>query len=529
MKKKTLALLLALSISAGLLGGCGDSSSDTGKDSGGSGKQESGETPAESGDSKEGAGAADGESYELVVELMTYGMTPADMEMVEEAINEITVPRINATVKFLPITVADHATKVGMLAAGGEKVDLIMTGITSSPATLYADGILTDIGDLLNEHAPELVALEGELLEVGTFNGGVYSVPGVLYPGEALNLLYNKSMAEEYGINIPESLDSYEDWDAFFAEAKSKLPENVYAFTLGDGGGSSTVNWDSTYDALGDTSYLSYGVLTEAETGTEIDNWYATDKYKKLAEKRKEWYDAGYCVPDSMTSGYSTLDCMAAETCFSFQNPFKADCNEVTLSKNCGGVELGYIKLSDALITGNSTSLMSWGVPITSEKPEKAVQFLNLMFTDPELMNLLNFGIEGVHYEKVSERIVGYPEGVDAMSCGWGGFINWFGDNAKSYQFAPNTEEYFDDLVNYGLGKARVSKAMGYTFDASAVSTELAAVTNVIDTNKPSLECGLVNVDEKLPQFLTALEEAGLTKIMEENQKQFTEWLSNKQ
>ena len=473
--------------------------------------------------------SADDADYELVIELMTFGPTPADISEVEAAISEITSEKIGATVKFLPMSVADHATKVNLLAAGGEKVDLIMAGITSDPATLHSNGVLEDISGLLDEYAPNIVEDMGQLLDAATFDGGIYAIPAVKYPAEQLNLLYNKQMAEEYGIEIPESLDSYEAWDAFFEEAYSKLPEEIRVFTLGDGSGSITLNWDSRYDSLGDTSYLAYGVLQDVENGTEIVNWYETEKYRTMLEKRHEWYEKGYVVPDSMTNGYSTLDCMAAGTCFSFQNAFKVDCNEVTLGRNCGGIELGYIPLGEPIISGSSTVMMSWGVPVTSEKPEKAVQFLSLLYEDADLANICNYGIEGKNYVKVSDHIIDYPEGMNAMTNGWGGFINWFGDNDNVYQLAPNTEEYYEHLEDYGLEKALVSNALGYTFDTSSVKTQLAALTSVIDTMKPALECGLVDVETELPAFIEAMKGAGIEEIIAENQRQFDEWLAAKE
>ncbi len=515
-KTRIMALTLSAVLAISMFAGCG-------------GGQTTGSSTVENGDVVRTASTAEeGDPYEIVVELMTYGSTPADTEAVQDAINEITVPAINATVRFLPITVADHATKVGLLTAGGEKVDLIMTGITSSAANLHANGVLTDVTDLLNEYAPELVEKEGKLLDAGKFDGRVYAIPGNLYPGESLNLLYNKDMAEEYGIDIPETLASYGDWDAFFEQCKEKLPANIYPFTLGDGTGASTVNWDSAYDSLGDSSYLAAGVLPEVKDGTEIENWYETDKYKQMVEKRREWYEKGYVVPDSMTSGFSTTDTITAGTCFSFQNPFQANLNEVTLSK-ATGVNLGYVKLSEPIITTGSTLMTSWGVPVTSEQPEKAIQLLNLIFKDTRLANLMNYGIEGEHYEKVSEHIIDYPEGSDPASIGWGGFINWFGDTSEVYQFAPITEDYYEKIADFGLEKATISNALGYTFDSKSVKTQMAAITSVIDTDKPSLECGLVDVGESLPAFLKDLKDAGMDEVIAENQKQYTEWLAKRE
>lgn len=524
-KNKLISLLLCGAMLVSLLAGCGTGGQDSGGDSNSNKSNVSNENDANQG----GEDSDGGDTYELVIELMTFGPEPADMEKVEAAISEITKEKIGATVKFLPISVADHFTRVNLLTAGGEKVDLVMAGITGDPATFYGNGVLTDITDLLPEYAPNIVEEMGDLLDAATFGGGVYAVPGVKYPGEQLNLLYNKEMAEEYGIEIPESLNSYEEWDAFFEQAYSKLPEDIRVFTLGDGSGSVTLNWDSRYDSLGDTSRLAYGVLADVENGTELVNWYETDKYKTMLNKRREWYEKGYIVPDSLSSGYTTLDCMSARTCFSFQNAFKADCNEVTLGRNCGGVELGYIPLGEAIISGSSTTMMSWGVPITSEKPEKAVEFLSLLFENSDLANLCNFGIEGEHYVKQSERIITYPEGVDASNTGWGGFINWFGDNKTVYQLTPNTEEYYDQLKVYSMEEALVSNALGYTFDTTGVKTQIAAVTSVIDTMKPMLECGVADVETELPNFINALKEAGIDEIIAENQRQFNEWLNQRQ
>ena len=122
--------------------------------------------------------------------------------------------------------------------------------------------------------------------------------------------------------------------------------------------------------------------------------------------------------------------------------------------------------------------------------------------------------------------MIDYAEGVDGSNVGYSAGRNWFGDYAKAYTHAPNTEEFYEVINEYSAEGARISNAIGYAFDSTKVKTELAAVTTVIDTYRPSLECGVVDVDEELPKFLQALEDAGINTIIEENQRQFTEWLS---
>ena len=390
MKMRIMAMFLVAVMCVGMVSGCGGGGEADGNQPSGNNSGNDSSGGAESTTDERETGE-EGEPYEIVVELMSFGGAPADTDEVTEAINAITLPEINATVKFMHIAIPDHATKLSLLATGGEKMDLVAAGVTVSPANLVEDGVLTDLTDLMDANAPELAKMEGDLIKSGTFNGKVYTISGSLYPGRKTMFAYNKKMAEDCGIGIPDSLDRWEGWDAFLAECKEKLPEGVYPLSLGDGG--ATNSWNLGYfDAMGDTNYLTYGVMTDIENGTEIVNWYETEKYKEILMKKHEWYEAGYIVPDSMTSGFTTNDSLVAGTCFAKIDGTSASKNEANPGNGLS-VELGCILLSDATITNSDIYIYNWGVPVTSERPEKVLQFLNLLFTNPELMNLFNFGI----------------------------------------------------------------------------------------------------------------------------------------
>lgn len=528
--RKGMALLLALVLCVGTLGACGGQ--DEKEDKAGTENQMSNE-----GNSKGVGEQKDEEPYEIIIDYACSGMEEADLEEVEAAINEITLPAINCTIKFFPITTADHVTKLSLLVSTGEKIDLINTGARVSPSGLYSDGVLADISDLLYEYAPKLVEKNGSLLQIGMFDDGIYAVAGSFYPGEKNVILYNKDMAEEYGIEIPERVETYDDFIAFLESAQAKLPDNIYAMTLGDGGTSTAWNF-GYFDSMGDTAYLMNGVLTDVEGGTELVNWYKTDEYKESLEAVREIYTKNLCIPDSLTNGIAAKECMQAGQALCFYRSINADRNEENpggaLGLNLGVIDIGPENENITIITTATASTMSFGVSVTSERPEKVVQFLELLYDTPELMNLMNYGIEGKHYVKVDSNnteqtgIITYPEGVDGTNVGYTGSAGWWGNHKEAYAFAPYTENYYNILDNYGMEKAVVSNALGFTFDKTNVETQVAAVTSVMQTYRPSLHCGIVDVDEKLPEFIAALEEAGMSEIIDECQKQYTEWLNNK-
>ena len=60
------------------------------------------------------------------------------------------------------------------------------------------------------------------------------------------------------------------------------------------------------------------------------------------------------------------------------------------------------------------------------------------------------------------------------------------------------------------------------------MSTQLAAVSNVYNQYYNALIYGDVDPDVVLPEFLSALEAAGINDILTEYQAQATQWLENR-
>jgi putative aldouronate transport system substrate-binding protein len=54
-------------------------------------------------------------------------------------------------------------------------------------------------------------------------------------------------------------------------------------------------------------------------------------------------------------------------------------------------------------------------------------------------------------------------------------------------------------------------------------------VTAVVGQYAPALDCGTVDPEEMVPQFLQALENVGMNDIIAENQKQLDAWLAEQE
>ena len=66
------------------------------------------------------------------------------------------------------------------------------------------------------------------------------------------------------------------------------------------------------------------------------------------------------------------------------------------------------------------------------------------------------------------------------------------------------------NAYNAEVNESNTSRFIGYAFNPDVVKSQYAAVNDVISTYRTSLECGVVDPDEMLPKFLSALEAAGI-------------------
>ncbi len=167
-------------------------------------------------------------------------------------------------------------------------------------------------------------------------------------------------------------------------------------------------------------------------------------------------------------------------------------------------------------------------IPATCKDPIPALKVLNLMYSDPNFINLIDWGIEGEHYVRVegTENCITYPEGVNADNSGYAMAASWeFGSEMLAYVWENQGDDYHENMIKFN-DSARKSKALGFVFDSTPVKTEVAALNNVLNEYRLGLENGEMDPDVYLPKFQEALRDAGIDKVIAEKQKQLDEWAS---
>ena len=147
------------------------------------------------------------------------------------------------------------------------------------------------------------------------------------------------------------------------------------------------------------------------------------------------------------------------------------------------------------------------------------------MYSDPEILNLIVYGIEGEDYVLHDDGRVGYPEGKDSSSVGYtmSSMLWSFGYEFNAYVWETNDPDVWEQTKEWNK-TGLVSKAYGFVFDPTPVANQEASVQNVYDQYRMSLECGVVDPESTLAEMNEKLYAAGLQDIIDEKQAQLDEW-----
>ena len=143
---------------------------------------------------------------------------------------------------------------------------------------------------------------------------------------------------------------------------------------------------------------------------------------------------------------------------------------------------------------------------------KKQCSTLNLLYSDPDIINLTAYGIEGEDYVVHDDGRMGYPDGVDATNVGYScANMLWsFGYEFNAHVWETNDADVWEQTKEWNK-TGLVSKAYGFVFNNTPVANEVAAVQNVYDDQyRMSLQCGLVDIDEALDKMNEELYAAGL-------------------
>lgn len=379
-------------------------------------------------------------------------------------------------------------------------------------------GAFLVLDDYLEKDGKEMYeSIDPKFWEAAKVKGKTYGVPSEKEIGSMPMWVFTKEYVDKYKIPY-EKIHTLEDLEPWLKIIKEKEPDVVPMYLTKDY--TAPTYMDKIQDPIG----IEYGDDT-----LTVKNVFETDKMKSTLKTMRKYYEAGYINKDAATASDDKA-----------QKRFVTKGDGQPYAELVWGKDLGYevvaSPIMDTYVTNASARGALTAINAQTKNPEKAVALLNLINTDEYLRNLLNYGIEGEHWEKAevpaeeAETAKGKPYIYDtkvklneetrkdysvAYWVQGGLFGTYVLENEPIDKWATFKE--FNDA-------SEVAPSFGFDFNLDLVSTQVAGFRNVLDEFGKSLYTGSVDLDEYLPKLQEKLKATGVDEVIEEMQKQIDEW-----
>lgn len=526
MKKQNIKRFLGITLTAAMafsmMTGCG--SSETPQAAPAAPVSDSG-TVSDDASSEEQAAVLD-TSKEVTLKMFTIADAPLDQRKADEywpILNAAVKDAVNATIDYTYASGNDYANNYQLAMASGEPYDMIHAANWLSYTDHATKGAFMALDDLLPVYAPHIWEEFKDQWDAVRVNGKIYGIPSSGGDRAEPSFFYREDLRKKY--NCPE-IKSLDDIQTYLQAIKDNEPD------LLPSDDSQAMVYGNSFIPL--SKYQIIDVMGGRNSNFVIDpanprkvlNTIEVPEYKEYMYKMKEFSDKGFWPKDVLSKNdwgvYSVLNGKAAA---SFVGQFW---NYSYLIPQTEGEhpdwELRFVPyctinpdtvLTEADPTGNLIAIGR-----NAKNPERALMLIDYVHTHEDIWRLMNWGIEGVHYQitdgKYDDSLLADPS-TDKFNYFSGSLFN-----EEAFQL-----EKIGDWEETAAIKAQI-KAIeqpnllaGFVFDQTPITAEYTAVNQIRTEYGYPLNVGIVDdVDAAYEEFVQKSKDAGLEKCREEVERQ---------
>ncbi|MEJ9218134.1 ABC transporter substrate-binding protein [Paenibacillus glucanolyticus] len=470
--------------------------------------------------------AYDGDTVNLIY--YTIGEPDKDLQLVNDKINEIMVRKIGVTITYVKVSWLEYEDRLNTLISAGSPFDIAFAPDYATTAMrgawLKLDDYLTGIGkDMYDAIDPTF--WQGVRMN----DGSIYGVPTNKELAVRDHWMYPASIVNKHNIDITQ-YNTLESLEPLLRMIRQEEPAYIPMELDRD---------SQNFFALHGYEYILNHKLPlmvqSLNPAAQVVNIFETKEARQVLDTLRRYYKEGFINKDAALREPGALKRGAKVF---WKSSGGGPLSETTWSKD-RGYKLVAHPVTPNTVTTEAVRGGIMAVNANTKHPVECIKFLNLLNTDPEIRNLFNYGIEGVHYTLdeqgqvvlITDKNSNDDAVPDTPASSYSGVQytqgNWFilktmgGDNPEPLDKWDQFRKYNDGVVN--------STVLGFTPDLSSLTAQTANIEMVWQKYYPSLMTGSVDVDTILPKFNEELKQAGMDEVRQEVQKQLDAWRSQRE
>ena len=445
------------------------------------------------------------------------GSEQPDLATVLTAVNGMLQTKLNTTLNLNILDWGTYDQRMNVMIAAAEPFDLCFTApwINNFHDKVNKNAFLP-LDTLLARYAPiSSNAIPQAYWEVAKVRGETYGFLNYQIFARTDSLYIRNDVARELGFD-PSTINALADVTPFLDAVSRNAPD-----MLPINGG--LLAYYQSYHIEPVVSEMLPGAIYMDDQHARVFNQFASSEYLELFRLLRDWYQMGYFPKDIATLDTTILrraGKFAVETGGTYKPGGTA---ELASMMNLGADSFTEVLLSDTYASTSSTAASMHAISRTSQNPERAMMYLELVNTDKELYNTLCFGLEGTHYSLDGD---GYVESF--ANSGWNPATDWiFGNQFNALYRKGNEKGNWEKTIRLNE-EAAMSPILGFVFDPASVRSEIAQCQAVVAEYLPLFGFGSADLDRTLPEFQGRLISAGSERIVKEMQSQLDAWLLEK-
>jgi len=469
----------------------------------------------------------------------------ADTMLVQDKLNEMLKNyegMENVTVHLNCATASDYQTQVTLAMSGGKQIDILNT-VNLSFDDMCKDEYLLPLDEFIDSADTLKNTLPDWLWELGKYEDKTYMVPNYQNAAARQYIIFPKAYADAFS-KFEEMKMILKNEDSTVAEIAGILEEYLLAVRDAYPNEEKYLNPIGRFYAMSNVlspvhDSFSWGYAYYPKTNS-AENMLTTPWAKEAFKYTAEWYEKGYIHPDILTKTITDFEQqnMMNPTSFVYStNSGFLDEEEYskTLSESYG-FDVVAIALKDTFYQGYTWASGGNCVTVTCKHPDKAMRLIELMNTEEgkELYNLMVYGIEGKHYEKIDDNHIKtfeYDTTQGGVSTSYAA-MKWIIGNSYNAYINQGGSEELDKLskeINES-DKLVKSPLMGFHSNTDNIKSNLDQLSAIVTEYSNTLSFGIMGSkwEEKYNEYEEKIKLAGHEDVINEYNAQIGEFLKNK-
>ncbi|WP_010258699.1 ABC transporter substrate-binding protein [Treponema primitia] len=439
-----------------------------------------------------------------------------DNDLISSEISKLVQPRINSKVQMHVFDWGSYTTKIDLMLAAGEKIDLVST-VTLPFHQMVAKDYFLPLDELYANYGKEMAQYMNPYnLEGCRVNGKLYAIPTPKEAGGCYGYLIRKDYVEATGVDLSK-VKTMEDMTAIWAKFKAYDP-----------------NFSIYNNAIAYIDLMGFQVLGDGpgriykNEKAEVVNEFEHPAFQEIAKLWHQWYEAGYINKETATPNFAHTAALRDNKIQALGGQCKEGIEAEVGSGIGGKYEFVKVIIQPPIALTFSGYECAFAIPRNSANPERVMMYLNLLLSDPAVHNLANFGIEGRNYVTLADGRIDFPKGVDAANLTYIPNAIWENGNAFISKWWNTYPVDHPARLRFYNTTVQPSVALGFTFDADPVKSEIGACANVTNEFRYAILSGAQPLENYLTRMQQQYKAAGIDKIIAEKQKQLAAWLATK-